>query len=114
MHIYIIYDNPSYVKQKTTNCSKIIKEGYNKKEKAENRVDIEKIGVRRRELRREMAITQNMLADVLGVTQDSISLWENCKRVPDTQYVVLLCKFFNVTADYILGITEDCKPLSMK
>ena len=55
-----------------------------------------------RELRREMDCTQNKLADVLGVTQDSISLWENDKRIPDTQYIVEMAKFFDVTTDYLL------------
>lgn len=62
-----------------------------------------------RELRREMDCTQNKLADVLGVTQDSISLWENDKRIPDTQYIIEMAKFFDVTTDYLLGITDEYK-----
>lgn len=65
------------------------------------------IGQRIKELRNELDITQNKLADVLGVTQDSISLWENGKRVPDTQYIIVLAKFFNVTSDYILSLSDD-------
>ena len=61
-----------------------------------------KIGHIIKELRREMDCTQNKLADVLGVTQDSISLWENDKRIPDTQYIVAMAKFFDVTTDYLL------------
>ena len=60
-----------------------------------------------RELRREMECTQNKLADVLGVTQDSVSLWENNKRIPDTQYIVEMAKFFDVTTDYLLGLTDE-------
>ena len=66
-----------------------------------------KIGFRIRELRRELDCTQNKLADVLGVTQDSISLWENDKRLPDTQYIVGMAEFFDVTTDYLLGISDD-------
>lgn len=62
-----------------------------------------------KELRREMDCTQNKLADVLGVTQDSISLWENDKRIPDTQYIVAMAKFFDVTTDYLLGLTDEYK-----
>lgn len=65
------------------------------------------IGGRIRELRKEMDCTQNKLADVLGVTQDSISLWENDKRIPDTQYIVAMAKFFDVTTDYLLGLTDE-------
>ena len=66
-----------------------------------------KIGTIIRELRREMDCTQNELADVLGVTQDSISLWENDKRIPDTQYIVAMANFFDVTTDYLLGLSND-------
>lgn len=67
-----------------------------------------------RELRREMDCTQNKLADVLGVTQDSISLWENDKRIPDTQYIVSMAKFFDVTTDYLLGVTDEYKSVRFK
>ena len=60
-----------------------------------------------RELRREMECTQNRLADILGVTQDSISLWETDKRIPDTQYIVAMANFFDVTTDYLLGLSDD-------
>ena len=67
-----------------------------------------KIGKTIRDLRREMDCTQNTLADILGVTQDSISLWENDKRIPDTQYIVAMANFFDVTTDFLLGISDDC------
>ena len=70
---------------------------------------MKKIGHIIKELRREMDCTQSKLADVLGVTQDSISLWEHDKRVPDTQYIVALAKFFDVTTDYLLGLTDEYK-----
>ena len=65
------------------------------------------LGMIIKELRNEMNCTQSQLADVLGVTQDSISLWENDKRVPDTQYIVAMAKFFDVTTDYLLGLTDE-------
>lgn len=68
---------------------------------------MENIGKRIKELRKEMDCTQNKLADVLGITQDSISLWENGKRIPDTQYIVALAQFFDVTSDYLLGLSND-------
>ena len=70
-------------------------------------MDMKGIGKRIKELRSEIDITQNKLADILGVTQDSISLWETEKRIPDTQYVITLAKFFDVTTDYLLGLTDD-------
>ena len=68
---------------------------------------MKRIGQIIRELRREMECTQNRLADILGVTQDSISLWETDKRIPDTQYIVAMANFFDVTTDYLLGLSDD-------
>lgn len=70
---------------------------------------MKKIGNIIRELRREMDCTQNRLADLLGVTQDSISLWENDRRIPDTQYIVEMARFFDVSTDYLLGLTDEYK-----
>lgn len=58
-------------------------------------------------LRTEKELSQTQLAAVLGITQDSISLWEKGKRVPDTQYVVKLADFFGVSTDYLLGRSDD-------
>ena len=67
------------------------------------------IGIIIRELRKEKGCSQDMLAEVLGVTQDSISLWENDKRIPDASYIVTMSKFFDVSTDYLLGLTGDYK-----
>lgn len=64
-------------------------------------------GNRLKELRKEQNITQSNLAKILNVTQDSISLWEKNKRVPDTQYIIQLADYFNVSADYLLGRCDD-------
>lgn len=56
-------------------------------------------------LNREM--TQKELAGLLGVTQDSISLWEKGKRIPDTNYVVELSRIFGISTDYLLGLEDD-------
>ena len=57
------------------------------------------IGKRIKELRIEKNVTQKELAKSLNLTQDSILLWENNKRIPDTMYIILLCNYFNVSAD---------------
>ena len=51
-------------------------------------------------------MTQAQLAEAIHVTQDSISLWELGKRYPDTQYLVPLCKTLQISADYLLGLSE--------
>ncbi len=51
-------------------------------------------------------LSQTELAKLLGLTYDSISFWENDKRLPDTQYIIQLCKIFEISADYLLGLEE--------
>lgn len=64
-------------------------------------------GIRIKDLRKERNITQSDLAKILNVTQDSISLWEKNKRVPDTQYIIQLANYFEVSTDYLLGRSDD-------
>lgn len=52
-------------------------------------------------------LTQKELAAALGVTQDSISLWEIGKRIPDTNYIIELSKIFGISAGYLLGLEDD-------
>lgn len=52
-------------------------------------------------------LKQEELAKMIGVTQDSISLWENDKSLPGTQYIILLCKILNISADYLLGLSDE-------
>lgn len=59
-----------------------------------------------KELRRENKMTQTILAKLLSTTQDTISLWELGKSYPDIIMVVKLCKIFNVTSDYLLGLSD--------
>lgn len=51
-------------------------------------------------------LTQEQLAKKIGITQDSISLWETNKRIPDTIYIIELCKILNISADYLLGLDD--------
>lgn len=67
---------------------------------------MDKIGEIIKAERKARGLSQTELAKLIGVTQDSISLWEKGKRLPDTQYVIKLAQLFNVSADYLLGLTD--------
>ena len=54
-------------------------------------------------LRHERKITQEELADFLGVTKASVSKWENAQSTPDLLMVLELATFFDVTVDGLLG-----------
>ena len=59
-----------------------------------------------KELRKEKGLTQTALAGVLCTTQDSISLWERGKSLPDIPTLIKIAEFFDVTTDYLLGIEK--------
>lgn len=59
-----------------------------------------------KELRAENNLSQQDLAEKLGVSQRSISNWETGVRQPDFEMLISIAKFFNVTTDYLLGISE--------
>ncbi len=64
------------------------------------------IAKRIRELRLERKLSQNQMADLLSVSQDTISFWENGKSLPSAEYLIEISKNFNVSTDYILGLTD--------
>lgn len=53
--------------------------------------------------RRKAGLSQEALADVLGVTRQAVSKWERGKSVPDTENIRALAAALAVTADYFLG-----------
>ena len=61
-----------------------------------------KIGTRIKELRKRKNVTQEQLADVLGVTNQAVSRWESESGYPDIEYIIPIANFFRVTANYLL------------
>lgn len=66
------------------------------------------IGKTIKELRKNRSMTQEELAEKIGVTAQAISKWENESGMPDISQIVPLARIFNVSADTILG-TGDLK-----
>lgn len=67
--------------------------------------NISKFTARLRELRGEMK--QEDLGDLLGVSRGSISYYENGTRTPDALFIATAAKHFSVTADYLLGLSDN-------
>lgn len=68
---------------------------------------MEKIfGNRFKELRIEKHIDQKQMANILGVSQQTISRWENNIVEPDLISLVKIANYFDVTTDYLLGLTD--------
>lgn len=51
-------------------------------------------------------MSQKELAEKLGTSQTSISLWEKDIETISAPYLIKICKFFGVSADDILGLKE--------
>lgn len=66
---------------------------------------------RMRELREftEPKLKQEELGKRLGMSQRKISRLETGDVNPTPEEIVQICKFYNVTADYILGMTNELK-----
>lgn len=60
-------------------------------------------------LRRLKGISQEELADKIGVSRQSISKWESEQSIPDIDKVILLSDFFETTTDYLLKGIESKK-----
>lgn len=65
------------------------------------------VAERIRALRAEKGVGQNQLAEDIQVSNASISYWENAKQEPSAQAIYKLARYFDVTADYLLGIEND-------
>ncbi len=63
-------------------------------------------GEKVRNLREDSDLTQSRLGQELCMTQRKISFIECGKYEPSIDDIVAFCKFFGVSADYLLGIDE--------
>ena len=61
---------------------------------------------RLRELRKEKALTQTQLAQILNVSQATVAKWETGDRDPDLIMILRLCEVFETSVDYLLGVSD--------
>lgn len=61
---------------------------------------------RLRELRNEKGISQQTIADLLHVSQQSITNYESGKNEPDIQALCVLADYFGTSVDYLIGHTD--------
>lgn len=62
-------------------------------------------------LRKDHHLTQTELAAILNVNKHSISAYERDKSEPPDAIKVAIAKYFNVSADFLLGLTKRPVPL---
>lgn len=64
-------------------------------------------------LRKEKKLTQNDMAELLGITRQGYAKYESGSGEPDIKAIDKLANFFNVTTDYLLGRSDIKNPEQM-
>lgn len=77
-------------------------------------MDQEKIGRFIAKLRKQKNMTQQELADKLGVTDRAVGNWENGRRLPDYSLLKDLCSALNITVNELLSGEEINKDIYME
>lgn len=67
--------------------------------------------VRLRQLRQKNRLTQGQLAEILGLKPTAISNYESQRNEPSFEKLIALSQYFDVTCDYLLGVTDAYLPI---
>ena len=65
---------------------------------------------RLKDLREDRDLSQQQVADFLGMKQPQYSRYERGLRDVPTDVLIRLARHYNVSTDYILGLTNNSKP----
>jgi len=68
---------------------------------------MELFGLRLKSVRTEKKMTQQQLADKLGIVKASVSSYEQNANSPSLETFLALCKMFDVSADFLLGLSDN-------
>ncbi len=72
------------------------------------------IGERIKEIRKEKNITQEKMAKIIKTTREQYSRYETGKRKLKIDQLTEICKYLNISADYLLGLTQIYTELPKK
>lgn len=64
-------------------------------------------GLKLKELRKQSGMTQQQLADKLGITKSVVSYYELSERTPSPEVLKDIALIFRVSTDYLLGIERN-------
>ncbi|BCJ93166.1 class I SAM-dependent methyltransferase [Anaerocolumna cellulosilytica] len=73
-----------------------------------------KVNIKIAELRKQKQIGQQELAEVLGVTYQSVSKWETGTTMPDITLLPAISEYFKVSVDELLGLKPLCEQQYMQ
>ena len=66
---------------------------------------------RLKDLREDADKSQEEIAKIIGTSQSYYAQYENGKRAIPFERMIALAKFYNVSLDYLAGLTDTPKPL---
>ena len=72
------------------------------------------IGKKIKELRKKKDMTQEKLADYLGVSYQAVSKWENGAACPDLSLIIPISKILDVSVDELFGVGENTNEAKRK
>ena len=72
------------------------------------------LGQKLKEIRKKFNLSQEQLAEIMNVSRQAITKWENDNGLPDISNLTELSKVFNLTVDYLLDNDNSLPSLSMK
>lgn len=64
-------------------------------------------GKKLKALRLEKQLTQEQLAQKLDLVKGTVSAYEQDKMYPSVEVLIKLCRIFDVSADYLLGLSDN-------
>ena len=73
---------------------------------------MEKLAEKLKELRIEKGLSQREVSSALGMTRNAFTNYENGYREPSLDNLKKICQFFDVSADYLLGLKDFYKHLN--
>lgn len=59
------------------------------------------------DLRTDNDLKQEDIARLLKISTQAYGMYENKKRSLPIESLIILCRFYNVSSDYILGLSDD-------
>lgn len=66
-----------------------------------------KFGEKIKNIRKEKKMTQEQMANILNVSRQAISNWENNKNFPDLEMIIKISRFFSLTLDELILGDDD-------
>lgn len=81
--------------------------------------NLDDFGKRLRSLREERDLSLDMVVyDIdqkytIELTKGHLSRWENGKNLPSVRYAAYLAKYYNVSLDYLIGLTDVKTPTNL-